>query len=359
MVMRYWVGLCLFILSLPLSAVQVEGLYTAQVVVDDQSQALRNKAIAVAFNLVLQKASGRTSVLQSPLLQAETPKFSSYVEQFQYQQMADEQTGYLLKISFQKTAIDRFLQRLDVPVWGSNRPDILVWLSLEQAGRVQLVGADSEQWAPRLTQIALDSGLMITLPLLDLADQQAISTDNVWQASAESIELASQRYGAQQVMVARLMSSSNASKQFDWKLINTSGEYVDALRADTLEVAFRSGLAKMSERLADIYAPRGSSAETELSIVLRGVNTLEQFIDVTQYLSSLDMVKKLDWKNMRIGTLELQLNISGDEAVFKKIVALNHVLLPDAAEVQTVATMVDGEVQIEQGLSRTLYYRIN
>ncbi|MBQ0724712.1 MAG: DUF2066 domain-containing protein [Cycloclasticus sp.] len=357
--MRYWVGLCLFILSLPLYAVQVNGLYTAQVVVDDQSQTLRNKAIAVAFNLVLQKASGRTSVLQSPLLQTETPKFSSYVEQFQYQKMADEQTGYLLSISFQKTAIDRFLQRLDVPVWGSNRPDILVWLSLEQAGRVQLVGADSEQWNSQLTQIALDSGLAITLPLLDLADQQAITTENVWQASPETIELASQRYGAKQVIVAYMKGGTNASKQFDWKLINANGEYVDALHADTLEAAFRMSLAKVSERLADIYAPRGSTGEAELSLVLKGVNTLEQFIDVTQYLSSLDMVKRLEWKSMRTDTLELKLNISGEEAVFKKMIALNHVLSPDAAQVPTVAKVVEGEMQIDQGLNRTLYYRIN
>lgn len=357
--MRYWVSLCLLILSLPLYAVQVEGLYTAQVVVDDQSQTLRNKAIAVAFNLVLQKASGRTSVLQSPLLQAETPKFSSYVEQFQYQKMVDEQTGYLLSISFQKNAMDRFLQRLEVPVWGNNRPDILVWLSVEKAGRMQLVGADSEQWSSQLIQIASDSGLAITLPLLDLADQQAITTENVWQVSPEIIELASQRYGAQQVMLARLKSSSNGFQQLDWKLINASGEHADTLRADTLEAAFRTSLANVSERLADIYAPRGSVAETELSLVLKGVNTLEQFIDVTQYLSSLDMVKRLEWKNIRIGKLELTLSLSGDEAVFEKTVALNHVLLPDVADVQTVAKVTGEEVQIDQGLNRTLYYRIN
>jgi len=57
--MRYLIGLFLLMFLLPLYAVQVDGLYSASVPVENQSQSVRKAAISVALNKVLQKVSGR------------------------------------------------------------------------------------------------------------------------------------------------------------------------------------------------------------------------------------------------------------------------------------------------------------
>ena len=91
--MRFLVSILLLLLSVPAYAVQLEGLYTAQVAVDDQSQSVRNQAIKQALHTVVRKVSGRRSTLNnSPLLEA-LSNVGSYVEQFQYKKR-DQDNGY-------------------------------------------------------------------------------------------------------------------------------------------------------------------------------------------------------------------------------------------------------------------------
>ena len=197
--MRLLLGFMVFLLSMPLYAVQVDGLYTAKVVVKDQSSSARKLAIKRALQQVVHKVSGRRDTNKAALFES-LANAGSYVEQFQYKKRDGGQSFWLI-VRFQKAGIDQTLQQFGVPVWGANRPSVLLWLAIDEGGRRSIAGAESDSGlAAILTQEVRNMGLHVTLPLLDLADQRDIGFNDVWGGFSEQIQQASRRYGHSQVM---------------------------------------------------------------------------------------------------------------------------------------------------------------
>jgi len=356
---RFLVGFLLFLLSVPLYAVQLESLYIAEVAVDDQSQPVRNIAIRKALHTVVRKVSGRRSTLSNvPLLEA-LSNVGSYVEQFQYKKR-EQNKGYWLIVRFQKTALDRTLQQFDVPVWGANRPDVLLWLAVDDGKNRYIVNAElGDELATVLKQESLDAGLAVTLPLLDLADQRTLSFNDIWAGFSEQIQHASKRYSTKQVMFGRLLKSGDAWR-FNWTLMNEGRGYDGLEKSADTSIIFQQVFAQVAENLADIYAPVGVvRLEKQLTMDVIGINSLPQFVRVTSYLSSLDMVKKLSWEQLVDNKMILKLVITGDEAVLKDTIALNDVLSPSTPPRRVELVPVDMSGLPAQPLEQTFYYRAN
>ena len=357
--MRFLVSILLLLLSVPAYAVQLEGLYTAQVAVDDQSQSVRNQAIKKALHTVVRKVSGRRSTLNnSPLLEA-LSNVGSYVEQFQYKKR-DQDNGYWLIVRFQKAALDRTLQQFDVPVWGANRPDVLLWLAVDDGNdRYILNSSTGKELADALKQESLDAGLAVTLPLLDLADQRAVSFNDIRAGFSEQIALASQRYSTNQVIFARLLKT-NGIWQLNWTWLSEGRQYDGVEKSSGVSTVFQPVFIEMTEKLADIYAPMGIvSLEKKLTIELIGVDDLLAFTRATGYLSSLDMVKKLNWEQLQGNKVVLNLVITGDESVLIQTIALNDVLSPGSSQRIVAPVSADINSLPAQPLEKVLYYRVN
>lgn len=357
--MRFLVGFILFLLSAPLYAVQLDGLYASKVSVNDQSQSARNLAIEKALHTVVHKVSGRRSVLgNEPLLEA-LSNVGLYVEQFQYKKR-DEDMGYWLIVRFQKSALDKTLQQFDVPVWGADRPGVLLWLAVDDGKSRYIAAAESgDGLTLGLKQEVLDAGLFVTLPLLDLADQRALSFNDVWAGFSEHIQSASKRYGTEQVMFGRLLKSGG-SWQFNWTLMNEGQQHDGLEKSGDTRIIFQRAFGQVAENLADIYAPMGVVRQNkQLKMEVIGVKDLSQFVRVTRYLSSLDMVKKLSWGQLIDNKVVLDLMITGDEAVLKDTIALNDVLSPQMPARSREPIPVDMNGLPTHPLEQTFYYRAN
>ncbi|MBL4743544.1 MAG: DUF2066 domain-containing protein [Cycloclasticus sp.] len=360
--MRYFVGVTLFLLSLPLYAVQVEGLYSAKVAVDDQSQGARNRAMGAAINKVVQKVSGRQSVLGNAALQDVLSNAGSYVEQFLYKKRDKEELGYWLIVRFQKIALDRTLQQFNVPVWGSNRPAVLVWLAVDDGKSRYLINADSEGMSELIRRSSSEAGLTVTLPLNDLADQQALSFNDVWAGFSDEVLTASQRYEKKQVMYGRLLKRGRGSWSLSWTLANVTGQSIANIeQSSSIGAVIQEAFAGIAETLADTYAPHGAVTENVLKMDVNGVASLEKFVRVTAYLSSLDMVKKLHWNQLSNGKVTLEIVLSGGASTLKDVIALNTVLIPDFQPVPIIATptVITPNKMGYHLAVQTLYYRTN
>ncbi len=357
--MRLLLGFMVFLLSMPLYAVQVDGLYTANVAVKDQSSAARNMAMGEALREVVHKVSGRRSALDNVALLEALSNAGSYVEQFQYKQM-DEGADYWLIVRFQKAGIDQTLQQFGVPVWGANRPSVLLWLAIDEGGRRSIAGAESDSGLTAiLTQEVRNMGLHVTLPLLDLADQRDIGFNDVWGGFSEQIQQASKRYGHSQVMFGRLLKKGS-TWQFDWTLMNEGQQNSGLEKSNTARLVFRQAFAQVAEKLADTYAPLSvASQENQLNIEVADVKSLSQFVNMTSYLSSLDMVKKLSWGQLIDNKVVLTVVIRGDAAVLEETIALNNALSPDSSP-RNQYILPDGVKALPADLmEKTLYYRAN
>ncbi|MDX2426578.1 MAG: DUF2066 domain-containing protein [Cycloclasticus sp.] len=357
--MRYLLSIILFVVSGPSLAVQINDLYSATVAVDDQSLPARNTAINVAFKKVLRKVSGRASVLANTSISTALLNVGSYVDQFQYKKTADDQPSYWLTVSFQKAALDKFMQQHEIPVWGSNRPDILVWLAVDADNSRYVLDADSTDLVALLKTTAAETGLAVTVPLLDLKDQSTLGFDDVWRGQSDKIWLASQRYDAKQVLFGRLQKETANTWRLNWNLINAQGSYSEPSQPASLENVLQLSLVSVSERLANIYAPRGVIIKNQLIVEINGVKDLAQFVRVTEYLSSLDKVDQLEWLQVAGSKIVLELDVSGDVDVLKSIIALNTVLLPDAPPAQTINAADAINEAPRQSLAQTFYYKVD
>ncbi|HIL92176.1 MAG TPA: DUF2066 domain-containing protein [Cycloclasticus sp.] len=358
--MRYLLGFMLLVLfaPMPLYAVQVDGLYSTTVAVDDQSQAARNVAIRIAITKVVQKVSGRRSVVKNAPLQAALSNVGSYVEQFQYKPTEDDEPGYWLTVRFQKMALDRVLQQFDVPVWGANRPDVLVWLAVDDGVKKYVVGPESEELAALLKQAATETGLAITLPLFDLEDQSAVSFNDVWAGFSDHILSASERYNAKQVMFGRLLREGKTGWRLNWTLMSANDQYARFEYAERVESVLPAMLADTAEHLANVYAPRGITMLNTLSIHISGVQNLTRFVEVTEYLQSLDIVKTVDWNQVVNNNVTLKVSITGDMSVLKGIIAFNNVLQPTLDPHHSINTSSNSSQSIpNQSFEQRLYYK--
>lgn len=356
--MRFLIGLWLLILSVPSVAVPLNGLYRASVLVEDQSQTVRNAAISEALKKVVQKVSGRRSVLDNVALQAALSNVGSYVEQFQYTVLEDGQVPYRLIVSFQKSALDTVLQQFEVPVWGKNRPEMLFWLAIDEGDKRYILSDGPTKLL--LMQAAEEAGLTVTLPLLDLDDQRAIRFKDIWAGFPEQILAASQRYSVKQVMHGRLLKISKGHWRLSGSLLNIAEQYEKVNLEGSIEKVLADFFAQNAERLANIYAPSGLTKQTKLKLHIKGLRDLATVVKVTDYLSSLDRVKTLTWNALTDGQLKLLLTIAGEVSVLEEIIALNNVLLPDSAVLgkpEPLATSVP--LEMTPRVHESLYYRVN
>ena len=352
----------LLVLSLQTHAIQVEGLYSAKVAMADQSAVARKQAINDALYKVIQKVSGRRSSLSDPSFLAALSNTGSYVQQFQYEKRIETEqatSAYWLIVKFQKAALDRVMRQFDVPIWGSNRPDVLMWLAVKEDGHRFLVGSDGGPMAASAKQLSSDAGLAAMLPMLDLEDQRTVSFNDVWGGFQENILFSSKRYGAKQVLFGQLLKSENDSWRFSWTFSDGKTQFSETEHLARLDDALTSAFEKVAESLADIYAPRGGVKNTTVIFEVSGVQDLAHFAQVTQYLLSLDRVKKVDWEQLVDNSAVLELSVTGEVTVLRDIIALNDVLSPESR--LQVATKFNVELQPiqSQQFKQTFYYRAN
>ena len=105
-------------------AVEVVDLYTASVNVPSQRAEHRESAAKEALDLVFVKVSGQQNALQNSYLKDERRKYSAYIDNFRYER---KQQQIKLVITFNENKINNSLVEAGLPIWGSLRPQLVLW----------------------------------------------------------------------------------------------------------------------------------------------------------------------------------------------------------------------------------------
>ncbi|MBD3584381.1 DUF2066 domain-containing protein [Salinimonas sp. HHU 13199] len=174
----------------------------AKVPVADQSAQSRRTALRQAMEQVLVKMSGTDAVLAHPAIQTALQSPARYLSAYQFD-YEDGRQYYAGEFS-RKVLVD-LLRDASLPVWGQRRPDTLIWLANQE---------DRDKWILRegqpgeLTAVIRTAseryGVPVTLPLMDLTDNSAISVYDVWGQFGSVLNQASERYRPEFIIGARL-----------------------------------------------------------------------------------------------------------------------------------------------------------
>lgn len=187
-----------------------------------------------------------------------------------------------------------------LPLKGVAAESMLVWLAEEQAG-VRDFAATSHPLIRSLRKSA-PSSLAVLSPLMDLADQQALSVEALWQGADEAVLSASTRYAADAVVVGRI-DAGGAESFTEWviwqdderQLLSTQGDW--QAQADSL-------LSKINQLTASASSAAALNPDAITApLPLTGLMTPPGYLVTVYRLSQVgDYLRVMDLLTERLGS---------------------------------------------------------
>ncbi len=363
-------------------AVEVNDLYKASVVVDSQSSEQREQAIQTALAGVFLKVGGKKSVLSNYVLKRALRTANQYVSQYHYQR---KEAQLSLVVAFNENMVNTLFKKAKLALWGSLRPQVLLWLIDEQGTSRTIVSSNAANDIPSsVNKFSELRGLPIAIPLMDAKDSAQLVINDFWEYFPEEIKKASSRYLADTIVVMRLSDSSllteingdfngndklNQSREtvdeiscgllcvdeqqvieqpkvLDWRLQTQGALYTKSYQGINKENLINQALSDITELIYQSYAFL-TSAENDFIIEVKNVSSLKSDSQLFQFLKALSAVKNVTLISAYGDSRRFKLDLIGSQASFLAALKLDDKLTP-FVEPQLTQPIVDNESESEE-----------
>ncbi len=315
-------GWWLWAISASLQAVEVDGLYEAELSVTSQGRAERRGVIRSALTEVLIKVSGNGQVALSPGIPEILSRSSQFLQQYRYRNAAENQK--YLWVRFDQVSLDKALRSIDVPIWGRSRPVTLAWLVIEQGSQRQLLGSSEDStFAGIVIEQSKRRGIPLDLPLYDLEDQQRVRVTDILGGFQESILSASERYAADAVLVGRLRDIGNNRWEGRWTL-HLGGRESHWSQQGDFDAVLGFGIDGAASSLASNFVRVATSNPGELMVLVTDVFTLEDYARSDSFLAGLDGVIRIQPGQIDNDQILFKLKVRGDQQSLLQSVRLSN-----------------------------------
>lgn len=284
--------LFLAFVALPVWAVEVASLYSAQVTLDQEEADPRAHAYEMALADVLLRVSGSELSMDAEMLELLFPNPASYVVQFR--PGADD----TLWVSFDGDAIQNTLRQAGQTVWGSDRPLTLIWLAVDWGqGEREIIAADdpvrsrdearsidrNRLLRQRVLDIAERRGLPVAFPLLDTIDLQNLSFSDIWGGFDDALIAASERYEADTILVGRVRPAS--SQRNRWSFYFGGEERTWNGEPELV-------ISQVADLLAAEFAISGTAVLETVDVTIAGIESMDAFGAVQNLLAEMTVIEQ-------------------------------------------------------------------
>jgi hypothetical protein len=330
-VLAFMACLALSLLSGAAGAVEMADLYRADIVVQTKDEAARAEAFRRGLTQVLQRVI-RAGDMSSGTVKSLLAKPEAVVLQFEYPGETREGRP-ILRVDFDRARIADLLGKRGIGVWGAERPDILVWIAIEDNQPPRIFSQEQNPDLDRLlNDRAAEYGLSVTVPLGDLTDEQALNAGDIAAGNGERIRAASARYETPVVLAGRL-ASKPGGMDADWRLYQGTREERWSGKSKDLREAMSAGVTELYTRLAASSIPRSLEVST-LALRVAGIASLDDADRVTAYLSKLSPVTKVEWQAAGSDDASFRVSVRGGREMLEQTLALGALLRPDSGDSQ-------------------------
>ncbi len=289
-----------------------DWLYSVERPVAAQTDDERGRAAREGLLIVLSRLSGLASVPRTPEVLAALERPDRFYNEFVFRERRDPVSGVQLSVelTYQRAAVLELSKRAGLPVWWSKRPQVVAWLVLDGAERTVLGSGSEHPILGALTERALARGVPLTIPLMDLDDNLAVSPADVWGRVGQTLDAAALRYGGELVLTGRLREMPDPdlpgglAYRGDWEVWLDGTPLVERFTGLDVAAAANRAVDLLADRLAERYAvlPREVRAQA-VSVV--GLDGPENYAAMMRYLSDLEFVDGVDVLELDGGSLRL------------------------------------------------------
>lgn len=326
-----WLLLCCFAAGVYLPgatayAVEVQGLFETDIVVEDQSAGKRGEAFQAALGNVLVKISGARDILSAPEVEPIVQNASRYVRRYHYlekpaaagvqavvKESAEAKQLYIA-VEFDGEALQRALRDANLPVWSANRPQVLVWLGVVQNARERFIVSEDngEEVGDRLMEAARRRGVPLILPLMDLEDRRRVTFVDISAGFTDTLSRASDRYNTRTVLIGHMNRGRSGDWLVEWTVLRDNVSTGWRESDVDLQQAVDSGVDGLADILASRYAHSSSGGElVEYIVAVEEVTSLDDYAAVLTYLEKLVFVEDVTPVALETGQVHYRVIMRG------------------------------------------------
>ncbi len=204
--------------------------------------------------------------------------------------MSDTASERHLRVEFDPVSVDRLLDDAELPRWGRERPEMLLWMVGDGPDGAAYLDPDP-MLDHALERAEFRFGLPLTRPILDARDRIEVTPSDIRGGFSGAADAARARYGADGVVLLDLRRNDGYwTGRWVWRL---GGEEQSFSRsgATPAEVA-DLGLARIVDALAARFAVRPDAPDRR-RVVVSGVTRPVHYAEVRRFLASLTGVEQL------------------------------------------------------------------
>ncbi|AMN46309.1 hypothetical protein ACG33_04140 [Steroidobacter denitrificans] len=211
----------------------------------------------------------------------------------------------LLQVRFDAISIDRLLTQAGLPIWGHERPAILVLLDIETDEAVR----------QRIAGVARERGLPLRWPLMDTP----MTNDPVL------LRQAAARYGANATLRGHVRGGL-----VHWTLLSAEGE-------SDASGGWDEGVHLAADTFARVFAVSGSALDS-VTVEVSGIAGLDAYAATLNYLEGMTLVRSVALEQVVGDTMRFRLLVRGGAATLRRAIALDDRLVPQGMPAPTPAT---------------------
>lgn len=323
-----WLAL---VFSAGLSAENVEGLYDVSIAVETQLDKDRIQVTRKALAIVFVRVSGDSQILEQAAIQNAISDASSYTKRFSYEsRVVGDDTQLYVELEFEATLVDKKLRDAGLPFWSATRPNILLWMVVEDTNGRRFINAeeDGEIFAA-ISSHATRRGLVLRLPALDLEDTIAVSADDIWRLHSHKAKSAAQRYKANTLLFARATQLTNGKWLGRWLFDSRMNEIEFDGEADTTDQYIGSAFDLVADDLARQYAIEPVDiADNGVIMRLTGVSQFVHYARAIRYLESVSAIRHANVVRISDDEIVIRLVADGSLSQLQQSLALDKKLQP-------------------------------
>jgi hypothetical protein len=323
--------MCLLAFDQSALAARLDNLFQADALATGRDPESRRTALKQALATVLVRITGDDAVVNNEAAQPLLREPGRFVAQFRFSETQADVQGEAAELrlwaQFDEVALTRALREQGLPYWGRDRPDVLVWLAVDDKGKRFLVSDSSANLlAGKLRDSAQKYGLPASLPLLDHQDQRAVSFSDLWGGFLGAVQKASERYRPQLVLIGRV-DHSRSGWSGQWSLLGAGARQNWTTRGTSAQEVLQSGVSETAGYLAAQYAVVASD-QTSRMLLVQGVGKLDDYARVQAYLASLSPVEQVQVAMVAGDEVQFSLQLNTAEESLMRLIQLGKVLEP-------------------------------
>ena len=301
-------------------AESLEWLYDVEIDVADRTQSTAEEALQKALQVCLMRVSGSISPIEYPAIGNALEEPSSYLRHYRFSTVVDStgEENDILVAHFDAELVQELTQQARLPVWPSDRPTILMWLSLRGRTHSKMIKSGTHE-SDLVNHRARERGIEVVLPLMDLADRQHVNPSSIDGRFWLDIRQASRRYRTDIVVAGSIHEGIFDEARLHMNLWFDEFETSTVIEVDDFANALSRSVDYIADFLADRFAISRDSQEI-LRIQIFEIETIRSYSSLLTYLEQQEFIDRFEVVSYRGGMLELDVFTPSSAIQFSKLI---------------------------------------